>query len=476
MTIDLNKLSISSARKSLDSGEYTAVDLAKAYISEISKKNKDINAYLEVYSDVIAQAEEADKNIKAGNIKRLTGIPFSIKDNILIKGRIASASSKILENYHATYDANVIEKLKAEGAIFIGRVNMDEFAMGGSTENSAYGVTRNPYDLERVAGGSSGGSAASVAMNGALVSLGSDTGGSIRQPASFCGLVGLKPTYGAVSRYGVMAMGSSFDQIGPIGKTVSDVETVFNIIKGKDSRDSTTIDENTYPKKDIKGKPVIGVPREFLNGPGIDKNTLDRFNESLKKLESKGYVIKDVQLPNIAYSLAVYYVVMPAEVSSNMARFDGMKYGTNIPGGDLLGDYLKTRGGALGKEVRRRIILGTYVLSAGYHDAYYNKANALRQLITEDFNNAFKDVDVVMTPTAPSPAFKVGEKISDPLALYLEDIFTVTANLTGMPAISIPMGIVNKDSKDLPVGLQMTARKGEENVLFGVGKDFLGEL
>jgi aspartyl-tRNA(Asn)/glutamyl-tRNA(Gln) amidotransferase subunit A len=359
--------------------------------------------------------------------------------------------------------------------VFIGRANMDEFAMGGSTENSAFGVTKNPFNTTRVAGGSSGGSAAAVAMEGALAALGSDTGGSIRQPASFCGLVGLKPTYGAVSRYGVMAMGSSLDQIGPFGKTVGDAEIIFDVIKGQDKNDGTTISEKTYsPERVGKKKPVIGVPRHFL-GEGITKDVLSNFNESLELLKKKGYEVVDITLPNISYSLPIYYVIMPAEVSSNLARFDGVKYGLHKDGKDGIDDYFETRGAGFGKEARRRILLGTYVLSSGYYDAYYNRANALRRLLTEDFLEAFKKVDIIMTPTTPAPAFKIGEKTSDPVAMYLEDIFTVTANLTGMPALSVPSGYAEVEGKKLPLGLQMTARHGDEKTLFEVGKDFLGE-
>ncbi len=327
-----------------------------------------------------------------------------------------------------------------------------------------------------MAGGSSGGSAAAVAMDGALVALGSDTGGSIRQPASFCGLVGLKPTYGAVSRYGVMAMGSSLDQIGPFGKTVADVEIIFNTIRGQDTKDGTTISETTYKSERVgTKKPVIGVPRHFLGGDGIKKDVLDNFNESLEKFKKMGYEVVDVTLPNISYSLAVYYVIMPAEVSSNLSRFDGVKYGLHKEGKDVIGDYFETRGAGFGKEARRRILLGTYVLSSGYYDAYYNRANAVRRILTQDFLEAFKKVDIILTPTTPAPAFKIGEKTSDPVAMYLEDIFTVTANLTGMPAISIPSGVAAVEGKNLPLGLQMTARHGDEKTLFEVGKEFLGE-
>ncbi len=474
--IDLKNLTITSTRKHLDSKDFSAVDLVSAYLEIIKEKNKDINAYLEIYADVLAQAEIADKIIASGKAKTLTGIPFAIKDNILIKGKIASASSKILANYVATYDATVITKLKDEGAVFIGRTNMDEFAMGSSTETSAYGTTKNPYDIERVPGGSSGGSAAAVAMDGALVALGSDTGGSIRQPASFCGLVGLKPTYGAVSRYGVMSMGSSLDQIGPFGKTVEDTEIIFNIIRGKDKYDSTTYEKGFYNGKEVSktknGKLIIGVPRKLLEMKGLDEEVLTNFNESLKRLKKIGYEIRDIELPNASYSLAVYYILMPAEVSSNLARFDGVKYGVLKEGKNLLEDYLLTRGVGFGKETRRRVILGTYVLSTGYYDAYYGKAQLARDLIISDFEKVFKDVHIVLTPTTPSPAFKIGEKTNDPIAMYLADIFTVTANITGLPAISVPSGVKIVDDKKLPLGIQATAQNDREDLLFSFGKDF----
>ncbi len=474
MKIDLNGMTIEKAATHLRKGDFTSVQLTQTYLEEIASKNKELNAYLEVFGDALEQAKKADEMIKTGTATALTGIPCAIKDNILIKGRIAGAASKILETYHATYDATVISKLKKEGVVFLGRTNMDEFAMGGSTENSAYGPTRNPHDPSRVAGGSSGGSAAAVAMNGAVFSLGTDTGGSIRQPASFCGVVGLKPTYGAVSRYGAIAMGSSLDQIGPIAHTVGDCETVFDAIRGKDAHDGTTISETTYMPKHVGAKkPVIGVPRDFLGGDGIDKRVLAAFNSALDSFKAKGYDVVDIKLPNIGYSLPVYYIVMPAEVSSNMARFDGMRFGLHVGGTDGIKDYFETRRAGLGREVIRRILLGTYVLSSGYYDAYYNRANAVRAMITEDFNAAFKTVDMIATPTAPSPAFKVGEKNNDPISMYLEDIFTVTANLTGMPALSVP--IRQKDASALPIGLQLTARHGDEATLFEAGKDVLGE-
>ncbi len=477
MSINLNNLTIKKAHEAMKNGEFTAVDLTQAYLDEIKKQNVDVNAYLEVFdgskesksNSAIESAKIADQMFKDGTASILTGIPCGIKDNILIKGNIVSASSKYLENYHATYDATVISKLKEAGVVFLGRTNMDEFAMGGSTENSAYGVTKNPHDLNRVAGGSSGGSSAAVAMNGALFTLGSDTGGSIRQPASFCGVVGLKPTYGAVSRYGLMAMGSSLDQIGPLAKTVEDCEIVFNAIKGKDPMDGTTLESQSQQKK--SNAKIIGVPRDIIAGDGIDKSVLDAFENSLNEFKKKGYEIKDISLPNASYAIMVYYIVMPAEVSANMSRYDGVRFGLHVNGKDGIDDYFESRRAGFGKEVIRRILLGTYVLSSGYYDAYYNRANAVRRMIREDFEKAFLTVDIIATPTAPSPAFKIGEKSDDPMSMYLEDIFTVTANLTGMPAISIPCGNSNVSGKNLPIGLQLTAPHGEEEKLFAVSKD-----
>jgi aspartyl-tRNA(Asn)/glutamyl-tRNA(Gln) amidotransferase subunit A len=472
--MDLTTLSIKVAREGLSKGSFTAVDLAKAYLANVAAKDGQIHAYLEVYSDVIAQAEAADARIKAGEKGTLLGIPFAIKDNILIDGCIASAASKILETYKATYDATAISKLKAEGAVFIGRANMDEFALGGSTEKSAYGPTHNPHDLERVPGGTSGGSAAVVAAHMALVALGSDTGGSVRQPASFCGVVGLKPTYGSVSRHGLMAAASSLDVIGPIGRSVADVETVFDAIRGKDRYDATSVD---VPGGKVAAgtKLVIGIPRALLKGEGIDPAVLSAFAEAEAKFKLLGYDVRDIELPNAKYALPAYYIINFAEVSSNLARFDGVKYGTLKPGADLLADYVGTRGAGFGKEAKRRIILGTYVLSSGYYDAYYNKANALRALIAADYREAFGSVDLVLTPTAPGPAYKIGEKESDPVSMYLADVFTVTANLTGLPAMSVPAGSKDEGGKKLPVGVQLTATWGKEGNLFRAGKDFLGE-
>jgi len=469
--IDTKSLTIRKAHDALVKGEYTCVDLATAYLENIKKFDANIHAYLEVYSDVLEQAKMADERIKnKDNVTLLTGIPISVKDNILIKGRIVSSASKMLENYHATYDSTVIKKLKEAGAVFLGRTNMDEFAMGGSTENSAFGPTHNPHDLSRVPGGTSGGAAASVAGDMALVAIGSDTGGSIRQPSSFCGVVGLKPTYGAVSRYGLMPMGSSFDQISPCGKTLEDVKIVFDFISGRDVMDSTSIEKPILNKEKTKLK--IGIPKESMKVDGLDKVVLKNFTESVEKFKKLGYEVKEISLPNINYSLAVYYTLIPAEISSNLARFDGVKYGLQQDGENMVDDYFKSRQAGFGKEVTRRIILGTYILSSGYYDAYYNKANIVRDLIRDDFKKVFQDVDLILTPTAPSPAFKIGEKISDPLTLYLEDIFTVPANLAGIPAVSIPSGFTEIAGKKLPLGVQLMSAHSNEAVLFQAGTDF----
>ncbi len=472
MKVDLDSLTIAKARKMLDEKKFSAVELAQSYLDEIEKKNKELNVYLEVFGDVLEQAKAADKLISDGESYPLLGIPLAIKDNILLQGKKVSAASKILENYVATYDATVIEKLKKQGAVFLGRTNCDEFAMGGSTENSAFGPTRNSNDPSRVAGGSSGGSAVAISANLALGALGSDTGGSIREPASFCGIVGLKPTYGRVSRNGLIAMGSSLDCIGPMTKTIEDAEIILNAISGEDKEDSTTITDLTYPKH--KSNKSIGIPWNLINQDGVDQKVKENFKESVKKLESLGYKTKDISLPNIGLGLAIYYIIMPAEASSNLARFDGVKYGLHVDGKDLLEDYLKTRGTGFGPEVRRRILLGTYVLSSGYYDAYYGKAQTARSILRKEFDDAFKQVDFVLTPTAPVPAWKIGEK-SDPLSIYLADVFTITANIVGLPAISVPSGTMEVLKKNLPLGIQFMAPHGNEELLFEVSKKFLQE-
>ncbi|MDB5204672.1 MAG: hypothetical protein JWP09_700 [Candidatus Taylorbacteria bacterium] len=466
MTIDLKNLTIEKAHKHLIGGDFTARELAEAYLKNIEEKNKDINAYLEVFSDVLLQADKADLRFKNGEKDNaLLGIPMALKDNLLVEGRRVTCASKIMEGYVAPYSATAIQKLIEKGVVFLGRVNMDEFAMGASTENSAFGVTKNPHDVTRVSGGSSGGSAAVVAANLALCALGSDTGGSIRQPSAFCGVVGYKPSYGAVSRHGLVAMSSSLDQIGPITNSVEDSKIIFDCIAGVDSYDATTISINESAL--IKKK--IGIVKGLLDIEGIDSEVKKNFEESIEKAKGLGFEIVELEMPHISHALEVYYIICPAEVSSNMSRFDGMRFGKKVGGSNLLEEYLETRGQLLGSEVKRRIMIGTYVLSSGYYDAFYGKANKARELIKKDFENAFETVGAVMTPTTPSPAFKIGEKSNDPLQMYLADVFTVTANIAGVPAISIPSG-VSKDG--MPFGLQLMGAYKNDAALFDIAKEF----
>jgi aspartyl-tRNA(Asn)/glutamyl-tRNA(Gln) amidotransferase subunit A len=471
--IDVNNLTIKEAREALKSRKYTSRELVQAHLDLIKEKDFEIHAFLEVFDDALTEADKADQRIEAREDLPLLGIPIALKDNMLVKGHKVTAGSKILEGFTAPIDGTAVQKLKEAGAVIIGRTNMDEFAMGSSTENSAYGMTKNPHDLSRVPGGSSGGSAAALAANFALGTYGSDTGGSIRQPASLCGIVGLKTTYGRVSRSGLIALASSLDQIGPFAKTVTDAEILYDAVKGKDSMDSTTISDETYVKTREFSK-TIGIPRSFVESEGISAETKKNFNEAVEKFKSLGYTIKDVELPHIKYSLATYYIILPAEASSNLARFDGVKYGLHIDGKDGIDDYFKTRGVGFGKEVRRRILLGTYVLSSGYYDAYYGSAVAMKRIITEEMRNTFKEVDLLLTPTTPSPAFRAGEK-TNPLEMYLEDIFTVPANISGCPAISVPSGFTEVEGKQLPLGIELTADLGREDFLFQAGKEFLGE-
>ncbi len=465
--MNLDTLTVSEARRALDAKEYSALDLTNAYLKRIAERDTDIHAYLEVWADSARkEAREADAVIERGDAMPLTGIPIAIKDNILIEGRVVSAASKMLEKYVASYDATVIKKLKTQGAVFLGRTNMDEFALGSSTENSAYGPTKNPHDLRRVPGGTSGGSAAAVASGMALVALGSDTGGSIRQPSAFCGVVGIKPTYGAVSRFGLIAAASSLDQIGAIGKTVADVETVLGVIQGHDVNDSTSLPHAPAFTKKPK---TIGVPRASLKD-GVDSDVLEKFEHTLDELKKSGYSIVDIELPTLAYALAVYYIINPAEVSTNLARFDGIRYGLSIDADTIADVYAKSRAAGFGPETRRRVLVGTFVLSSGYADAYYRKARAVREVIRRDFAKAFESVDAIALPTSPVPAWKLGEK-SDPLAMYAADIFTVPVNLAGVPAISVPSGVIDREGHKLPVGFQLIAQWGGEAVLYKIGED-----
>ncbi len=466
-----NEMTIVSAARALRAGEVSVRELWDACAKAAHAKNAELNAFLEIFDADDTAIDAAQKRIDEDGAQAplLCGIPLAIKDNILIEGKVASAASKMLEHYRATYDATVIKKLKNAGALFLGRTNMDEFAMGSSTEHSAFGRTLNPHDPARVPGGSSGGSAVAVAAHLAVAALGSDTGGSIRQPAAHCGIAGLQPTYGAVSRSGLIALGSSLDQIGPLTKTVEDARVLYDAIRGEDPLDSTSIPDGLYGARPVPAQEHfrIGVPRHLLT-EGIDPDVLASFDALLKRLTDAGHTLVDVELPMSSHALAAYYVVMPAEVSTNLARLDGMRYGLARRGETLLDDYVLSRTEGFGEETRRRILLGTFVLSSGYIDAYYRKADAARAVLRQEYANAFVKADVIAFPTTPSPAFQFGEK-SDPLSMYLEDVFTVTANLTGMPALSVPMGFVERKGKRLPVGIHFTAPHQAEETLFTLG-------
>jgi len=471
--MDLTLLTIKEVHGGLKKKEFSALELCKLYLEKIKEKNKEIFAFLTVNEDTaILQAKKIDDLISRGEeISILAGIPCAIKDNILVDGVKCTAGSKILEDYTAPYDAGVVKKLKNQEAIILGKTNLDEFAMGGSTENSAFGPTRNPHDLNRVPGGSSGGSAAAVAANMAAYSLGSDTGGSIRQPASFCGVVGLKPTYGTVSRSGLIAFASSLDQIGPITKTAEDCQIVFDAIKGKDEMDSTSVEmpkiESRLRRDKIENL-RIGVPKEYFV-KGIDPEVEKIIKGAIKKYGEMGIEIEEVSLPHTEYALAAYYIIAPSEASANLARYDGIRYGYSAKDGkDLLEVYLNSREKGFGAEVRRRIIIGTYALSSGYYEAYYLRAQKVRTKIRNDFEKAFEKVDVILAPVSPVLPFKIGERIEDPLSMYLVDAYTVSVNLAGLPALSLPVGKVGK----LPVGLQIIGRPFEEERILELAKYF----
>jgi len=466
--------------------ECTAVALVEQYFSVIEAKEQDISAYLTLLKEsALAEAREVDEQIARGeSIDLLSGIPGAIKDNILIEGIRATSASKILDNYIAPYDATVIAKLKALHVPFLGKTNMDEFALGSSTENSAYQVTKNPHDVTRVPGGTSGGSVAAVVSGMAVFALGSDTGGSIRQPAAFCGAVGLKPTYGRVSRFGLMAGASSLDQIGPIATTVEDVAIVFSRIAGHDSHDATSADSGAgkqyedYLDHDVRGK-KIGIPKEYFS-ESLDPRIRALCDTALERFKTLGVTVQEISLPHSAFALPAYYIIQPCEVSSNLARYDGIRYGLSVNDekdsvektSTLLETYLDTRRHGFGPEVKRRIMLGTYSLSSGYYDAYYLKAQKVRALLKQDFEKAFEEVDFIFSPTTPEPAFKIGEKATDPLKMYLGDIYTVTANLTGVPALSFPIGTVEEEGKALPIGGQLMGKWFDEENLLAVAHAF----
>jgi aspartyl-tRNA(Asn)/glutamyl-tRNA(Gln) amidotransferase subunit A len=472
--MELYQLTIHELKDKLSKREVSAGDIASSVFQRIEALEKDVRAYITLMRDAaFAQAERADDLIKKGEGGPLTGIPIALKDIVCTKGVLTTCGSKMLSNFVPPYDATVIEKLKEAGAIFTGKTNMDEFAMGSSTETSFYGPSRNPWDLERIPGGSSGGSAAAVAADECIAAIGSDTGGSIRQPAALCGVVGMKPTYGRVSRFGLIAFASSLDQIGPFTKDVEDCAIMMNVLSGYDHRDSTSASEGAPDYRQFLGRGIkgltIGIPKEYFVG-GLDPEVEKAVRQAIKTLENAGARCIEVSLPHTEYCLAVYYIVAPAEASSNLARYDGVKYGFRAPEArDLLDMYKKTRSAGFGDEVKRRIMIGTYALSSGYYDAYYKKASQVRALIKQDFDNAFKTCDALLTPTTPTPAFRIGEKTDDPLQMYLSDLFTISANLAGIPGISVPCGY---SSSGLPIGVQFLAAHFQEGRLIQIASEY----
>ena len=471
----LHELTIQEAHRLLKTKEISSVELTRAVLDRIKAVESKIDAFITIAEKTaMQQARAADQKIAAGRCGALTGIPLAIKDVICTRGIQTTCASKILQNFIPPYSATVIQKFEQAGAVILGKTNMDEFAMGSSTENSGFKITRNPWDLTRVPGGSSGGSAAAVAADMCLGALGSDTGGSIRLPASYCGTVGMKPTYGRVSRYGLVAFASSLDQIGPLAKNVADCATMLNSIAGYDPADSTSVPQDvpdyaTALQKSLKGI-RIGIPREYAATGGMNPEVVNAINNAVQVIEDLGAEKMDVSLPHTEYAVAVYYVIAPSEASSNLARYDGVKYGVRDKDQkELIQMYRRTRSQGFGPEVQRRIIIGTYCLSAGYYDAYYGKASQVRSLIIEDFKKAFEKCDVILCPVAPTPAFKIGEKVDDPLTMYLTDIFTLSANLAGLPGMSVPCGF---SKEGLPIGLQLMGKHFAEEMLFKVAYNF----
>jgi len=472
--VELHKLKAHELKELIDKKEVKVEEVTESFINRIENIDKNIGAYLYLAKEeAIEKSKELDKKIAKGEeLGALGGLPIGIKDNISVKNMQNTCASKMLEGYKSPFDATVVEKLKKEDAVILGKLNMDEFAMGSSNENSAYKLVRNPWDLERVPGGSSGGSAAAVASFESPITLGSETGGSVRQPASLCGVVGLKPTYGRISRYGLVAFGSTLDQIGTLGRDVEDCALVTQYIAGFDNRDSTTaeVPVQDYSKsltKDIRGK-KIGVPKEYFE-EGLNEDVRKTIMEAIDVLKENGAIVEECSLPLSEYALAAYYIISSAEASSNLARFDGIRYGHRSKNfNNAIDIYYNSKSEGFGKEVKRRIMLGTYVLSAGYYDAYYKKALKVRNLIKQDFEKVFKNYDAVISPTTPTPAFKIGEKSKDVLSMYLSDIYTVPVNIAGIPAISVPCGMVN----GLPVGLQFMGNYFREDVLFNLAYSY----
>jgi aspartyl-tRNA(Asn)/glutamyl-tRNA(Gln) amidotransferase subunit A len=467
--VNLASLTIAETRKHIASGAVTPLDVCEAALTQIEKRDGDVKAFLSVDAEGVRARAKKLSESQEGRKLSLAGLPVAIKDNMVIEGTHTTCGSKILGQYRAPYTATVVERLQNAGAIVIGKTNLDEFAMGSSTENSAFGPTRNPWDTTRAPGGSSGGSAAAVAAGMAATALGSDTGGSIRQPASFCGVVGMKPTYGRVSRYGLVAFASSLDQIGPFTRSVEDMGLVLNVICGQDARDATSASEAVPDftqglEAGVKGM-RIGVPFSFL-GEHIDASVRAAFDTLVDALKREGANVVEIDLPHAKHGLAAYYIIANAEASANLARFDGIRYGHRSSRAQSLDDvYMQTREEGFGREVKRRVLLGTYVLSAGYYDAYYRRAQQVRTLIIRDFQDAYKTCDVVLLPTAPTPAFKLGEKTDDPILMYLNDIFTIPVNLAGLPGISVPCGL---SPAGLPIGAQLIGRAFDEATLLRV--------
>lgn len=470
-------LSIRSIHERFIKKEVSVREATEECYAKIKKEDKAIGSFLSFMEEqAMLEADRVDKKIMNGEeIPLLAGVPVGVKDNMLVQGFPATAASRSLEKYVSSYDATAIGKLKEQHAILIGKTNLDEFAMGSSTENSAFHVTKNPYDTDRVAGGSSGGSAAAVASGFVQAALGSDTGGSIRQPAAFCGTAGLKPTYGAVSRFGLIAMASSLDQIGPLARSVEDAAVVFDAIKGGDSMDSTSVFRNesstAFPELEKIKKLRIGVPKEYFVD-GIEKEVADEIAHTIERFKKAGFSVCEVSLPHTKYALSCYYIVMPAEVSANLARFDGIRYSKIAKAEEaktLRGIYDAERGKGFGAEVKRRVLLGTFVLSSGYYDAYYAKAQKVRRLIADDFKKVFEEVDVLLAPATPTRAFKIGEKTEDPLSMYLSDIFTIPANLAGIPALSLPVKKYPLQGGELPVGFQLMGKHFHESDILGLG-------
>ncbi|MBC8508321.1 MAG: Asp-tRNA(Asn)/Glu-tRNA(Gln) amidotransferase subunit GatA [Anaerolineales bacterium] len=470
----LFELKLTEVVQALSNKEISSRELTQAYLDRIDKLEPELNVFITLDPDnALAQANFADiKRQEDPEETFLLGVPIAIKDVLAVKGLRATAGSKILESFIPPYDATVVERLRKAGMVIIGKTNTDEFAMGSSTENSAYGVTHNPWDTSRVPGGSSGGSAAAVAAQMTPIALGTDTGGSVRQPASFCGVTGLKPTYGRVSRYGLIAYGSSLDSVGVLGQDVEDVALIYNLINGRDTRDATS-SQNPKDEINLNGNRTlqnvrVGVPDEYFR-KGLQSEVETAVRDAIQTLETLGAEIHIIQLPHTQYAVPVYYLIAPAEASANLARFDGLRYGPRVDGGNLRDTYTQTRGQLFGRETKRRIMLGTYALSAGYQDAYYGKAQKVRTLIQGDFEKAFEKVDLIAAPVAPTTAFEIGAHQGDPLSMYLEDIYTLPANLAGVPGIAFPVGF---DSRRLPIGMQLIGAHFKEQILMSVAHSY----